>query len=232
VSANKGFDETVAALRRPLCATVPAGDHLQIPKTELGAPIAELTAWCIRYAAREDVQRLERRGVCWRAVNFPNERSNMIKLQRLGHVLISVRDLERSRDFYTRILGFKVLEQDPDHGGLFLSVGGLGNTLDLFPCKNPQAVAASDADLAGRNGLGLGHMAFAVETEDDLRDAYFALQAAGVPILRAIDHVSQKSVYFHDPDKNLLEIVWERPDALEIFARGRGDEDKPLTFSR
>jgi catechol 2,3-dioxygenase len=156
----------------------------------------------------------------------------MIKLQRLGHVLISVRDLERSKDFYTRILGFKVLEQDPDHGGLFLAIGGLGNTLDLFQCTNLDAVASSDADLAGRNGLGVRHMAFAVESEDDLRDAYFALQAAGVAIVRAIDHVSQKSIYFHDPDKNLLEIVWERPDALEIFARGRGDEDKPLTFSR
>ena len=156
----------------------------------------------------------------------------MIKLQRLGHVLISVRDLERSKDFYTRILGFKVLEQDPDHGGLFLSIGGLGNTLDLFQCTNRDAVASSDADLAGRNGLGVRHIAFAVETEDDLRDAYFALQSAGVAIQRAIDHVSQKSIYFHDPDRNLLEIVWERPDALEIFAKGRGDEDKPLTFSR
>ena len=156
----------------------------------------------------------------------------MIKLQRLGHVLISVRDLERSKDFYTRILGFKVLEQDPEHGGLFLSIGGLGNTLDLFQCTNPNAVASSDADLGGRNGLGLGHMAFAVDSEDDLRDAYFALQSAGVAILRAIDHVSQKSIYFHDPDRNLLEIVWERPDALERFARGRADEDKPLTFSR
>lgn len=155
----------------------------------------------------------------------------MIKLQRLGHILFSVRDLERSKDFYTRILGFKVLEQDPDHGGLFLAIDGLGNTLDLFQCTNPEAVAQSDEDLAGRNGLGVRHTAFAVETEDDLRNAYFALQAEGVPILRAIDHVSQKSIYFHDPDKNLLEIVWERPDALEIFAKGRGDEDKPLTFS-
>ena len=155
----------------------------------------------------------------------------MIKLQRLGHVLFSVRDVERSKDFYTRILGFKVLEQDPEHGGLFLAIDGLGNTLDLFQCTNPDAVAQSDEDLAGRNGLGVRHTAFAVETEDDLRDAYFALQAAGVPILRAIDHVSQKSIYFHDPDKNLLEIVWERPNALEIFAKGRGDEDKPLTFS-
>jgi len=156
----------------------------------------------------------------------------MIKLQRLGHVLISVRDLEQSKDFYTRILGFKVLEQDPEHGGLFLAIGGLGNTLDLFQCTNPDAVAASDAELAGRNGLGVRHMAFAVESEDDLRDAYFALETAGVAIVRAIDHVSQKSIYFHDPDRNLLEIVWERPDALEIFANGRGDEDKPLTFSR
>ena len=156
----------------------------------------------------------------------------MIKLQRLGHVLISVRDLEKSKDFYTRILGFKVLEQDPEHGGLFLSIGGLGNTLDLFQCANPDAVVAPDAELAGRNGLGVRHMAFAVESEDDLKDAYFALEAAGVAIERAIDHVSQKSIYFHDPDRNLLEIVWERPDALEIFARGRGDEDKPLTFSR
>ena len=156
----------------------------------------------------------------------------MIKLQRLGHVLISVRDLERSKDFYTRILGFKVLEQDPEHGGLFLSIGGLGNTFDLFQCTNPDAVASSDADLAGRNGLGVRHIAFAVETEDDVRDASFALEGAGVAIVRAIDHVSQQSIYFHDPDRNLLEIVWERPDALEIFAQGRADEDKPLTFSR
>jgi catechol 2,3-dioxygenase-like lactoylglutathione lyase family enzyme len=148
----------------------------------------------------------------------------MIKLQRLGHVALAVRDLEKSKDFYTRILGFKLLEQDPDHGGVFLSIGLHGNTFDLFPCKDPAAAAAA-------NGPGVRHTAFAVASEQDLRDAYFALKKEGVEILRAIDHVSQKSIYFHDPDKNLLEIVWERPDALEIFARGRGDDDKPLTFT-
>ncbi len=154
----------------------------------------------------------------------------MIKLQRLGHVLIGVRDLEKAKDFYTRILGFQVLEQDPEHGGVFLALGGAGNTLDLFPCTNP-AAAAPDAGGA-TNGLGVRHTAFAVATEQDLKDAWFALKEAGVPILRAVDHVSQKSLYFHDPDGNLLEIVWERPDALEIFARGRHDEDKPFSYSR
>ena len=156
----------------------------------------------------------------------------MIKLQRLGHVLLAVRDVEKSKDFYTRILGFKLLEQDPEHGGVFLSIDGLGNTLDLFPCRDPAARTAPQADPSNMNSLGVKHTAFAVATEDDLRDAWHALEDAGVPILRALDHVSQKSLYFHDPDGNLLEIVWERPDALEIFARGRGDEDKPFSYKR
>jgi len=156
----------------------------------------------------------------------------MINLQRLGHILIVVRDLERSKAFYTGILGFKVLEQDPGHGGLFLSLGEYGNTLDLFPSTDADAFPQPKAGLGARDGLGVKHIAFAVATEDDLRNAYFALQDAGVAIHNAVDHESQKSVYFHDPDGNLLEIVWERPDVREIFAKGRGDDDTPLNFQR
>ena len=54
---------------------------------------------------------------------------------------------------------------------------------------------------------------------------------AEAALVRAVDHVSQMIIYFHDPEQNFLEIVRERPDALEIFARGRGDEDTPLSFS-
>ena len=154
-----------------------------------------------------------------------------IKLQRLGHVLIAVSDLERSKDFYTRILGFHILEQDPEHGGLFLSIGEYGNTLDLFPCTNPEARQAEGVTLGNMSGLGVRHTAFAVATEDDLREAYKALLAADVKIHRALDHESQKSIYFHDPDGNMLEIVWERPDARALFARGRVDSDTPLNLN-
>ena len=156
----------------------------------------------------------------------------MIKLQRIGHILFTVRDLERSKAFYTKILGFEVLEQDPDHGGVFLALGEYGNTLDLFPSTKPDAHPQPKAALGMREGLGVKHTAFAVATEEDLTTAYFALKDAGVPIHRAIDHQSQKSIYFYDPDENLLEIVWERRDTREIFARGRSDNDTPLTFER
>ena len=154
------------------------------------------------------------------------------RLQRIGHILLTVRDLERSKAFYTKILGFEVLEQDPEHGGLFLSIGEHGNTLDLFPSTDPDAYPRPRASLGQREGLGVKHTAFAVETEADFNDAYRALTQAGVTIQRAIDHSSQKSIYFYDPDDNLLEIVWERPNVREIFAAGRHDGDMPVTFQR
>ena len=157
----------------------------------------------------------------------------MIKLQRIGHILINVRDVERSKAFYTDVLGFKVLEQDPGHGGgVFLSLGEYGNTLDIFPSANPDAYPQPKPGVGRREGLGVKHMAFAVENEAELTKAYFALKDAGVSIHRAIDHTSQKSIYFYDPDDNLLEIVWERPNAQEIFRRGRGDNDMPITFEQ
>jgi catechol-2,3-dioxygenase len=52
----------------------------------------------------------------------------------------------------------------------------------------------------------------------------------GVPIVRAVDHVSQKSIYFHDPDGILLEIYYELPEALAMFRQGRGDRDAPLVL--
>ncbi len=156
----------------------------------------------------------------------------MIKLQRIGHILLTVRDLERSKAFYTDILGFKVLEQDPNHGGLFLSLGEYGNTLDLFPSTDPDAYPRPQSGLGRREGLGMKHVAFAVATEADLKQAYFALKDAGVTIHRAVDHQSQMSIYFFDPDDYLLEIVWERPNTREIFAQGRADTDRQIDFER
>lgn len=149
----------------------------------------------------------------------------MIQLKRLGHVLLRVTDLEQSRAFYSKILGFEVMEEDPEHGGLFMALAGHAHTLDLFP--------APDAQTAPRltpGGVGVHHVAFQVDSEEALKDAYVTLREHGVEIARAVDHVSQKSIYFRDPDGNLLEIYYELPNAREMFLQGRGDRDTPLVF--
>jgi len=149
----------------------------------------------------------------------------MIRLARIGHVALRVADVERSRAFYTKLLGFEVVEEDPEHGGLFMALEGLSHTIDLFPVDDPHAAPAQ-----APGAVGVRHVAFLVESEQALKEAYVTLQANGVTIVRAVDHVSQKSIYFHDPDGNLLEIYYELPDARELFRQGRGDRDAPLTF--
>ena len=151
----------------------------------------------------------------------------MIKLKRIGHVLLRVADLERSKAFYRDVLGFEVVEEDPDHGGVFMTLGEHGHTIDLMPVVEPAITYPS-----APNRVGLQHIAFQVDSPEALKDAYFTLQDLGVEITRAIDHVSQQSVYFTDPDGNGLEIYYELPNALAMFREGREDRDEPLTFER
>ena len=151
----------------------------------------------------------------------------MIELKGIGHVLLRVRDMERSKKFYSDILGFQVMEEDPEHGGTFMALAGHAHTLDLFPVQGPETVMPRTP---GR--VGVHHVAFVVDGEEALRRAYWSLEEHGVEITRAVDHVSQKSIYFHDPDGNLLEIYAEVPNARELFLRGRHDRDEPLVFTR
>jgi catechol-2,3-dioxygenase len=155
-----------------------------------------------------------------------------MRLTKIGHVLIAVHDLARSRDFYTRVLGFEVLEEDPDHGGLFLTIGEGTHVIDLAPLAGaePPPIPQSIMDL--KPALGFGHVAFPVDSARDLRRAYFELVDNEVRVLAVVDHETQESVYFCDPDGNLLELYWERPDARETFLRGRKDQDRPITFAR
>lgn len=155
----------------------------------------------------------------------------MIQLQRLGHVVLRVADIERSKRFYTELLGFKILEEDPQHGGVFLSLGDQSHCLDLQPSTDP-AAGPAPTPWRSRAGLGLGHVAFTVADRAALDAAHAALKAHGVEIVAALDHVSQHSIYFRDPDGHILECYWERPDAVEIFRRGREDQDATLTFAR
>ncbi|HEX5369579.1 MAG TPA: VOC family protein [Dehalococcoidia bacterium] len=151
-----------------------------------------------------------------------------MKLKRIGHVALRVGDEEKSRAFYRDVLGFDVSENDPEHGGTFMTLGDNFHTIDVFPA--PEVEGAQRP----KNGqIGLFHIAFEVGAYTDLRGAYCTLQDYGVPISHCTDHVSQRSIYFSDPDGNRLEIYYEMPDALTRFAEvGRGDEDVPLEVTR
>ena len=150
----------------------------------------------------------------------------MIKLAGIGHVLLRVADAEASKRFYCDVLGFRVAEQDPEHGGVFMTLDNTFHAIDIVPHPAPQEAVRPE----GRQ-FGLIHIAFKVANYAALRDAYTHLLDHNVEILRAVDHISQRSVYFTDPDGNGLEIYYEMPNALSLFPDGRGDEDQRMKLS-
>jgi len=150
----------------------------------------------------------------------------MMKLTGIGHVLLRVADQEASKRFYRDVLGFRIAEEDPEHGGVFMTLGESFHTLDIAQHASP-----GNAARPHRSQIGLAHIAFQVGSYAALREAYAHLIENGVEIMRAINHVNQRSIYFADPDGNVLEIYYELPYALELFANGRGDEDEALPVS-
>ena len=151
-----------------------------------------------------------------------------VKLDRIGHCLLRVRDVERSKRFYIDVLGFQLMEEDPDHGGVFMSLPGDGHTIDLSQAEDPEKLP--EPATLGRDQVGLVHIAFRVASYQALKEAYDTLRANDVHVERMMDHVSQRSLYFTDPDGNGLEIYFEYPTARELFLQGRGDEDLAFSF--
>lgn len=151
----------------------------------------------------------------------------MIKLGRIGHVLMRVADEKKSKEFYRDMLGFTVSEEDPEHGGTFMTLGDNYHTFDLDGHPHPESAVRP---VPGQ--LGLMHIAFQVDSYEALRDAYLHLSSRGVSFRGATNHVNQRSLYFYDPDGNTLEIYFELPHARELFAAGRPDIDEHLPVTK
>ena len=126
-------------------------------------------------------------------------------LKKLGHVVLKVRDLDRSEAFYTSVLGLVVTGRMPGRM-VFFAVPGSSDSHDLGLWK-----VGPDAAPQVSRQVGLFHVAWQVEREEDLRAFHDSLVARGVPVRSTMDHGANLSVYFEDPDGHMLEVTYEKP---------------------
>jgi catechol-2,3-dioxygenase len=123
-----------------------------------------------------------------------------MKVRELGHAVLYVSDIERSRRFYRDLLGLPELFFAPG-GPAGFSTGRTHHDLLLFEA-GPDA-----APIPAEPRVGLQHLAFKIGTTDEeLRSALGELRHENVAIVRITDHGATHSVYFLDPDGNQLEV--------------------------
>ncbi len=131
---------------------------------------------------------------------------------RLNHAVLYVRDIDESVAFYTDVLGFRLIDMTPEgfRGAAFLQAPGSTNDHDLGMFE---VGAAAGASAAGRSTVGLYHLAWELDTLEELERIQRRLADAGA-LVGASDHGTTKSLYGRDPSGLEFEIVWIIPADL------------------
>ncbi len=146
---------------------------------------------------------------------------------RIGHVHLKVSDLQRSLDFYCGLLGFELMQMYGQDAA-FISAGGYHHHIGLntWYSKNTQP--------APPHHPGLFHTAILYPERKDLAAILQRLMDAKYPLTGASDHGVSEALYLDDPDRNGVELYWDRPKELwprkpdgtiEMFTKALDVED-------
>ena len=151
----------------------------------------------------------------------------MPKISGLGHVGLYCNDLGKMRDFYSRVLGLTISDEDPGRGICFLSAA---------PEAEHHELALVQAKEPGQKTHNVQQVSFKVGSLDDVRAFYHRLQDAGMRIDRTVTHGIACSVYFFDPEDNRIELYYTTPYQVrqplgEPIDLDRADEEL-LAFAR
>ena len=122
----------------------------------------------------------------------------------IGHVHLKVSNLQRSIDFYCGLLGFEITTMYGTDAA-FISAGGYHHHIGLnvwYSKNGPPAPVGS---------AGLFHTAILYPTRHDLAVIYKRLLDAGYPFTGFADHGVSEALYLDDPDKNGVELYWDKP---------------------
>src|SRR5262249_29918354 len=132
----------------------------------------------------------------------------------VSHIGLSTRDLDRTRDFYEDVMGFKAVRCDIikiAEGGQIRHIFFDTGRDQLLAFMEPQGVPGIPADYDAGINAGLGvpgsfyHFAFEAGSETALEAKRQELLDKGVIVTDIVDHEWAKSIYFHDPNGISLE---------------------------
>jgi catechol-2,3-dioxygenase len=125
---------------------------------------------------------------------------------KLGHVGIVCDDFMKMRDFYARVIGLTITDEDPQRGGCFLSADPRSEHHEL---ALGQSRGPDHPDGARPRTQGVGQISFIVKDMAALRELYRRFKKEETRILRTVTHGISVSIYFLDPEDNVGEVYYK-----------------------
>jgi len=140
----------------------------------------------------------------------------MPEISGLGHVGLFCNDLPKMRDFYARVLGLTISDENLERGICFLSAA---------PDAEHHELALVQAKEPAQKTHNVQQVSFKVKRLDDVRAFHHRLQKEGMKIDRTVTHGIACSVYFYDPEDNRIELYYTTPYQV------RSRLARPLTWT-
>jgi catechol 2,3-dioxygenase len=133
-----------------------------------------------------------------------------MQVHELGHVVLFVKNLERSAHFYRDVLGFQAIETPERMRGAVMAFSSGRTHHELLLIE----VGENAPHPGNGRRAGLYHIGFKVgDRDEELVAAWKHLEAEGVPVLGSANHTVTHSLYLADPDGNEIEIYVDVPGA-------------------
>jgi catechol 2,3-dioxygenase len=131
-----------------------------------------------------------------------------LHVHSLGHVVLKVRNLKCSEDFFSGVLGMPIVSRISDPDMTFFALGASGNHHDFALLE-----VGSDARSPGDDATGLAHVAFEVGSLEDLVLARRLFDASDTPVLYEAERGFSRSMHVLDPDGNEIELYVDTSNA-------------------
>mgnify|MGYP001312732000 CR=1 FL=1 len=128
------------------------------------------------------------------------------KPRQLGHINIFVRNAERARNWYEDLLGLHTYGFIPGRAAFMTS--DLGNSHEIALTE-----VGEDAPGVQHRQVGLNHMAWYMDSLEDLAELYHRIKEKNIEIEHVSDHGHAIGIYIHDPDGNGIELSYEMPQS-------------------
>jgi catechol-2,3-dioxygenase len=124
----------------------------------------------------------------------------MAAIEGLGHVGIHTEDLLKMRDFYSRVMGLEIADEDLDRGIVFLTADP--------EYEHHEFVLARGRDVP-QGAKMVQQISFRVKSPEDLREYHRRFEAEQLRIERFVSHGNALGLYFFDPEGNRVEVYYK-----------------------